>query len=185
MTRTVLWIIAGVMLGAVIHIGVILVLPRFATNDIWTRVAALNAREEAVLLPAVEAGAANPMGLDPELSYAVCQIDLRLGPGVVSGILPQGFWSVAVFDRSGSVIYSTTNRDGLGQALDLGIFNAAQTRLLARQQLDIAEGLLIVVAASDDVFAVVRVAPPYPEVRTRYEAALSDLVCGNIGAGTG
>ena len=181
MIRTVLWVLAGTMLGVIIHIGVILVLPAYARNDIWSRVTALKALDQAVVLAAVEPEAPNPMHLDPELAYAVCQIDLELGPGVVSGVLPQGFWSVAVFDRAGTVIYATTNRDGLGQSLDMGIFNPAQTRLLAQQQLDIAEGLLIVEATDDDVFAVVRVAPPYPAVRARYEAALSELVCGNIG----
>jgi uncharacterized membrane protein len=181
MIRSALWVLAGLMLGVIIHIGVILVLPAYASNDIWSRVSTLNAVDQAVVLPAVRAGEPNPMGLDPELAYAVCQIDLELGPGVVSGVLPQGFWSVAVFDRAGTIIYSTTNRDGLGQALDMGIFNPSQTRLLAQQQLDIAEGLLIVEAPEDDVFAVVRVAPPYPAVRARYEAALSELVCGNIG----
>jgi uncharacterized membrane protein len=182
MIRTALWILGGLMLGAIIHIGIILVLPAYAVNDIWSRVATLDALDNTVVLPPVAAGAPNPMRLDPELAYAVCQIDLRKGPGVVSGTLPQGYWSVAVFDRAGTVTYSTTNRDGLGQSLDLGIFNPAQTRLLAQQQLDIAEGLLIVEAKDDDVFVVVRVAPPYPSVRERYEAALSELVCGNIGA---
>lgn len=181
MIRSALWVLAGVMLGIIIHIGVILVLPAYANNDIWNRVSTLEAVDRAVVLPAVEPGKPNPMGLDPELAYAVCQIDLKLGPGVVSGVLPQGFWSVSVFDRAGTVIYATTNRDGLGQSLDMGIFNPAQTRLLAQQQLDVAEGLLIVESKDDDVFAVVRVAPPYPAVRSRYDAALSELVCGNIG----
>ena len=135
-----------------------------------------------MVLPAVAAGEPNPLRLDPELSYAVCQIDLRSGPGrVVTGILPQAFWSVAVYDRRGTVIYSTTNRDGIGQTLDLGIFNPAQTRLLAEQQLDVAEGLLIVEVA--DRRRLRRRAPRARRIRSmraRYEAALSELVCGNI-----
>lgn len=182
MIRTLLWLVAGAMLGVIVHIVVILILPAYARNDIWTRVSALDVLDNVVVLPAVVAGAPNPMRLDPELAYAVCRIDLGKGPGVVSGTLPDGYWSVAVFDRAGRVVYSTTNRDGLGQSLDLGVFNPAQTLLLARQQLDIAEGLLIVESPGDDVFVVVRAAPPYPSVRTRYEAALSELVCGNIGA---
>lgn len=180
--RWVLTAIGGLMLGVVIHIAVILGLPAFASNDVWSRVSALGALGNTVVPPAVAAGEPNPLGLDPEIAYAVCQIDLADGPGVVSAILPSAFWSVAVFDRAGTVIYSTTNRDGLGQALDLGIFNPAQTRLLAEQRLEIAEGLLIVESRGNDVFAVVRLAPPHPAMRARYEAALADLVCGNIGA---
>lgn len=181
MIRTLLWLLAGVMLGGIVHIAVILLVPAFASNDTWTRVEALNARDGIVVLPQAVSGADNPFGLDPDLAYAVCRIDLAGGPGEVSGALPRAFWSVAVYDRSGAVIYATTNRDGIGNQLDLGIFNPAQTRLLAQQQLDVAEGLLIVEAPRDDVFVVVRLAPPHQAMRARYEAALGDLVCGNIG----
>lgn len=180
MTRLLLWLSGGLLLGAIIHIAVILTLPMFATNDVWTNVSSLGALERVVVLPQARASEPNSLRLDPEMTYAVCQLDLRKGPGVVSGVLPQAFWSVAVYNRSGTVIYSTTNRDGLGTSLDLGLFTSTQTRLLAEQQLEIAEGLLIVESPSVDVFAVVRLAPPYPAVRARFEAALSTLVCGNI-----
>jgi len=180
MIRTLLWMLGGLMFGVMIHLGVILALPFFASNDIWTRVAGLDALDRIVVLPQVVAGEPNPMQLDPTLAYAVCRMNLSAGPGEVSGVLPQAFWSVAVFDRSGTVIYSTTNRDGIGKTLDLGIFNPAQTRLLAQQQLDIAEGLLVVESPVDDVFAVVRLAPQHAAMRARYEDALNELVCGNI-----
>src|SRR5690606_13046100 len=115
----------------------------------------------------------NPLRLDPELTYAVCEIDLRKGPGLLRGTLPLAFWSVAVYAPSGAIIYSTTNRDGIGTTLELGIFNPAQTRLLAEQKLDVAEGLLIVEANVDDILAVVRLAPAHQAMRERYEAALS------------
>jgi uncharacterized membrane protein len=172
--------LAGVILGGIIHIAVILMMPVVSANGLWTRIAALDALNQIVVLPPVKAGEANPLQLDPELSYAVCQIDLSKGPGEVSGGLPQAFWSIAVYDRAGTVLYSTTNRAGSGQQLDLGIFNPAQTRLLAQQQLDIAEGLLIVESPEDQIFAVVKLAPPYEVMRPRYEAALADLICGNI-----
>ncbi|MFD1944957.1 DUF1254 domain-containing protein [Paradevosia shaoguanensis] len=184
MIRTLLWLLAGAVLGGIIHIVVILALPIFATQDVWTRITALGAVEKAVVLPAPALGEPNPLRLDPDMAYAVCQVDLSSGPGVVSGTLPDAFWSIAVYNRAGTVIYSTTNRDGIGQNLDLGIFNPAQTRLLAQQQLDIAEGLLIVESPQNDVFAVVRLAPPHPAMKARYEKALSELECGNIKSDT-
>lgn len=186
MIRTLLWLLAGLLLGAVIHIAVILGLPALASDSIWDRVtalsalSALSALDKPVVLPAVKPGEANPLRLDPELAYAVCQIDLRKGPGTLSGTLPDAFWSLAVYGKSGTVIYSTTNRDSVGQRLDLGIFNPVQTRLLAEQKLDVAEGLLIVEAQEDDIFVVVRLAPAHQVMRARYEAALGQLACGNL-----
>lgn len=180
MIRTALWIFAGLVLGGIIHIAVILALPVLTGGSVWSQISALGALNKPVVLPAVQAGEPNPLRLDPELTYAVCRIDLRQGPGVVAGTLPQAFWSLAVYGHNGEVLYSTTNRDGIGQNLDLGIFNQAQTRLLAEQQLDVAEGLLIVESRDDDVYVVVRLAPPHQVMRARYEAQLQTLRCGNI-----
>lgn len=181
MTRFLLWLLGGVVLGGIIHIIVILTLPRLAEETVWTRIAALDAANHMVILPAVAPGQPNPLGLDPALIYGLCSIDLANGPAYLSGVLPDAFWSVALYNEAGIVTYSTTNRDGIGQILELGIFNAAQTRLLAQQQLDVAEGLLVVESASDKLFALVRLIPPHPAMRQRFAAELSEASCGTRG----
>ena len=180
MVRTVLYLFGGVLLGLVIHIGVILILPRIAENSAYTRVAAIEALNKTTLLALPKPGEANPLHLDPGMSYGLCKPDLSAVPGEVTGTLPLAFWSVAVYDATGTVLYSTTNRDGIGQTLDMGIFDPAQTRLLAEQKIDISPGLLIVEARTDEVFVVVRLAPPHPSMRARYDAQLQRLACRNI-----
>lgn len=180
MVRTALYIIGGVLLGLAIHLVVILTLPQLAVNNVATRLAALGQLNKAVLLAPIAPGAPNPLRLDPNLSYAMCRLDLKAGPGEVSGTLPVSFWSVAVYDASGTVLYSTTNRDGIGQALDLGIFDAAQTRLLAEQKIDVDAGLLIVETKTDDVYVVVRLAPEQQAMQERYAAQLGKLACRNL-----
>ena len=178
MIRTLLWLLGGALLGGIIHIVVILTLPALAEDTIWTRIAALNAQNKMVILPQVVPGEPNPLGLDPDVAYGVCQIDLNAGPAYLSGIMPDAFWSVALFNKQGIITYSTTNRDGIGQTLEMGIFNADQTRLLAQQQLDIAEGLLVVESADDDIFVLVRLAPPHQAMRQRFEDELAKVKCG-------
>ena len=178
MIRTMLWFTGGLLLGGIIHIVTILALPLLAEETTWTRIAALKAENRILVLPRIEPGQPNPLQLDPELSYGVCQIDLSQGPVYLSGVLPDAFWSVALFNEAGVVTYSTTNRDGIGQTVELGIFNAAQTRLLAQQQIDIAEGLLVVESRTDKLFVLVRLAPPHEAMRARFEAELSEISCG-------
>lgn len=179
MTRTILWIIAGLLLGLFIHIVVVLSLPGLASESAWDKVIRLDTQNQFTVLEQPQSGTPNPLLLDPELAYAVCRIDLSNGPGVVSGVLPDAFWSVTVFDRTGRAVYGTTNRSGIGQSLQLGIFNPVQTRLLAEQQLDITEGLLVVESRLDEIFVAVRIAPAYPELLGRYRQSLSQLTCGN------
>lgn len=180
MVRTALYAVAGIILGIIIHLVVILTLPALADNAVYTRISTMDIVNKTTLLPVPKPGEANPFKLDPDLSYAICRLDLSGGPGEVTGTLPVAFWSLAVYDKFGTVLYSTTNRDGIGQTLDLGIFDPAQTRLLAEQKIDIAPGLLIVEARTDDVFVLVRLAPPHPSMRDRYEAQLQRLACRNI-----
>ena len=181
MIRTLLYIVGGLLLGGVIHIVAILTLPQLADETAWTRVAQLDAKNRMLILPRVGPGEPNPLRLDPLLAYGVCQIDLADGPAFLSGVLPDAFWSLAVFNTAGIVTYSTTNRDGIGQTVELGIFNADQTRLLAQQQIDIAEGLLVVESRSDQLFILVRLSPPHDVMRTRFEQELSEISCGPRG----
>lgn len=178
MTRLILWLLGGALLGGIIHILVILTLPMLADETTWSRVSAFEAKNHMLILPEVEAGKPNPLQLDPELVYGLCQVDLSDGPAYLRGTLPDAFWSLALFNEAGAVIYSTTNRDGIGQTVDLGIFNAAQTRLLAQQQLDIEEGLLVVEAPSDRLFVLVRLSPPHEVMRKRFAERLSAVRCG-------
>lgn len=182
MVRTLLYVIAGLLLGVAVHLIVILTLPAVAGSGVATRIVEAIPLGKTTLIPGGNADQFAMLGLDPQLTYAVCRLDLRQGPGEVSGALPQAFWSVAVYDQSGTVLYSTTNRDGIGQVLDLGIFDSVQTRLLAEQKIDVAQGLLIVESPSDDVFVLVRLAPSQPVMRARYEAQLGRLACRNTPA---
>jgi uncharacterized membrane protein len=177
MVRTLLYAFGGLLLGLVIHLVVILILPGLASNNVGARLASIGQVDKVVMLDPVAPGAPNPLRLDPELSYAVCRLDLTKGPGELTGTLPVSFWSVSVYDRAGTVLYSTTNRDGIGQSLDLGVFDTAQTRLLAEQKIDVDAGLLIVEAKTDDIFAVVKLEPPQPAMRDRYAAQLTKLAC--------
>jgi uncharacterized membrane protein len=178
MTRIILWILGGVLLGGIIHIIVILTLPSLAEQTTWSRLSTFDAKNRMLVLPAVKAGEPNPLRLDPELVYGLCQVDLSEGPVYLSGLLPDAFWSLAIFNEAGTVTYSTTNRDGIGQTVELGIFNADQTRLLAQQQLDIAEGLLVVEAGSDRLALLLRLAPPHEAMRDRFAERLSAIRCG-------
>ena len=175
--RTFLWILAGFGLGVIVHLIVILSLPSLAQTNIWTQIQTLNSEEKIVILDDISSNSKNPMQLDPEILYGVCQLDLSKGVGVISARLPDSFWSVSVFDSLGRAVYGTTNRSSVGQVLQLGIFNFAQTKLLANQQLDVIEGLLIVEAQQDDLFVVFRLAPPHQVMRGRYREILSQIDC--------
>lgn len=180
MIRTLLWIIGGAGLGVLVHLVVILTMPSLSETNIWTKVSDLGHVETLTILDELTAQSPNELHLDPELIYGICKLDLSKGIGVINARLPDSFWSVSVFDAMGRAVYGTTNRSSLNQVLMLGIFNEAQTKLLASQELDISDGLLIVEAKSDELFAVFRLAPPHKAMRLRYKSILSQIKCAHI-----
>src|SRR5688572_24315976 len=106
MARTLIYVAAGVILGLVVHLVIILTLPRIAQNSAYLQVASIGLNT-TTLIEKPAAGSPNPLRLDPDLAYAVCRLDLSSGPGEVTGTLPLAFWSVAVYDHAGTVLYST------------------------------------------------------------------------------
>ncbi len=180
MTRFVLWTLGGLLFGAMIHLVVILNLPHFAPHDLWNRIATRTEPGQIVLLDPVTAGSDNPLGLDPAFATAVCRLDLNDGPGMVYGRLPDVFWSVSVFDAEGIAVFSTTHRAASENVLNLGIFNPAQTHLLAERDIADQGDLLVVESGSNEVFATIRLAPPHAALMETYRNALKDLICRNL-----
>lgn len=182
MTRFFMWTIGGVFLGLIIHLVVILNLPSFAANDLWDRMAAIASPGEMTLLDQVAVGEDNPLDLDPGFAVAVCRLHLEDGPGIVSGSLPDTFWSVSVFNTDGIAFFSTTHRAATANTLNLGIFNPAQTRLLAQREIAEQADFLLVESPGDEVFATVRLAPPHRVLLDRYRQSLAELGCTNLPA---
>lgn len=181
MQRYILPAIVGLVLGGIIHLVLVLALPGVINTSAWDRISELSPSGPGpVILAPPLPGQPNPLRLDPELVYAACRLDLTAAPARMFGTLPQSFWSVAVYGQNGQVIYATTNRDGLGRVLDLGVFTPAQVRLLAEQRYDVTDDLIIVESDEESALAVVRLAPPHPSARPRYEAQLKALGCKPI-----
>jgi uncharacterized membrane protein len=178
--RLALWIVSGIVLGLILHLVIILMLPLLSPRTVWSKLPQVERLDTMYVLSPLAPGTPNPLGLDPTLDYGICRLDLSKGPGEIVGDLPDAFWSVAIFDSAGLVIYSTTSRATSGQTLELGVFNDAETRLLALQKFPVDEGLLIVRSPTDDIHVVVRLAAPYEAMRPRYRQALEALTCGNI-----
>lgn len=177
MARFALWVFAGLILGGIIHLSVILLVPNFAERDAWSRLASIAPDQGFFALDPAQKELNRALQLDPALSYGICQFDLARGPIFIDGKLPHSFWSVAIAARDGRVIYSTTSRAGSGDEIKIGVFNPAQSRLLAEEGLEIGQGFLIVNAPTNRLTAIVRLWPEHDALRPRYEAALSQIGC--------
>ena len=78
--RWLLWIVGGILLGGIVHFGVVLALPSTATQDAFSRLQAITPVNKMVPLPQPTAEKAVMPLMDPAFALAVCRYDLEDGP---------------------------------------------------------------------------------------------------------
>ena len=80
MIRLLFTIIAGVVLGGIVHLVSVLALPRIATQDAYSRLAPITKLNTVTPLPPPDPATAPLPFMDPAFAVAVCRYDLSGGP---------------------------------------------------------------------------------------------------------
>jgi uncharacterized membrane protein len=157
MRRTLIFVFAGLLLGGVIHIVVVLLVPYYAGRDAWSALARFGRDGEFHILPRPEAGAEALPALDPRMLYAVCRFSLASGPIRIRASLPDDFWSIAVFDRRGRNAYSLNDRAAERSQLDLAVITPVQMAQLRQDPPASLETAVVVELPIEVGFVVLRV----------------------------
>jgi uncharacterized membrane protein len=110
MIRLVFTIIAGVLLGGIVHLVSVLLLPRIATEDAYSRltpITKLNAVTQ--LAPADPTNALMPY-MDPAFAVAICRYDLSGGAIKLKVPVSQAYTSVSFYTRNELAYYAINDR---------------------------------------------------------------------------
>lgn len=180
MIRFLQWCVGGLILGLIIHFAVIFTIPKVAPNDVWARVTSLGPAQTILTFAEIKSGDDNPLQLDPAMNHATCHVSLEKGPVSFSGELPSSFWSVAVIDRNGTVVFSTTNRLGDGRSINIATFNATQKTDISRQKYAVAPDSIMIEVPDDDIFFLIRAWPQTPFMRTRFDESIRTMSCRTL-----
>ena len=103
---TLYWFVAGLLLGAVIHITTILALPIISEHKAWDRIGKNFKPNEMVLLPPVTPESQPLPFMAPDIRYAVCRFNIKQHPLRVQAHLLNELWSVAIFNQKGENVYT-------------------------------------------------------------------------------
>lgn len=144
MTRFALPILAGLVLGGLVHILSIFALPQLAQNDAYARLSGLGKANEIIQVPEPTPFAATLPRLDPAFVFAACVFDLSRGPLAVSVPTTPDLTSIAFYTRQGRVFYSLNDRAAARRSIDLQLMTAQQRALLPRGEDITAADLLII-----------------------------------------
>ncbi len=144
MMRWLLSILAGLVLGCIVHIVSIFALPQLAQNDAYARLSSLGKTNEILFIPAPTPFESLLPRLDPAFVFAACVFDLSRGPLAVSVPTTPDLTSVAFYTRQGRVFYSLNDRAASRRSIDLQLMTPQQRAvLMAKEDLTAADLLII------------------------------------------
>jgi len=169
-------LLAIVLLSTAIHIVAVLLVPRFATADGWSRLSEFADVGDFREIPTDPQGRVLP-GLDPMFVHGACFLDLNIAPAVLSLTAPDRFWSLALYNDEGISTFSLNDRTAQDGTLDMLVVTPVQTAQLKENPPEDIDDIIVVETQSDSLIAVFRLYAPTPELRRLSRQALEAAIC--------
>ena len=150
MIRWLLWLLAGALLGGIVHLVAVLILPRTATQDAYTRLDSDRAGQcgRARCRSPTPQNELMPF-MDPAFASAVCRYDLSTGPIKLTVPISPAYTSVSFYTRRGVAYYAINDRSAGRRQIELQLMTAAQRAELPEDEDVTAADRLIVELPSD------------------------------------
>jgi len=108
-----------VCLAAVLHVGIVMMIPS-GIMAIFLRRLSVQVAANHVTRPALpDATSRGVVAPSPDLLYGACAFDLSGGPVRIALRPPDGYWSVALYDRNTDNFYHRNDRDHPGATFEV------------------------------------------------------------------
>lgn len=177
MIRWLLWLASGLLLGGIVHLATVLVLPRTATQDAYSRLASIAPVNQVVPIPSATHDKAIMPFMDPAFVAAVCRYDLGAGPLKLTAPVSPAYTSVSFYTRAGVAYYAINDRAAGRKIIELDLMTSAQRAELPDDEEVTAADRLIVESPSRTGLIVLRALTPEPGMTQLARAALASARC--------
>lgn len=177
MTRWLMWLLGGLLLGGIVHLATVLLLPRTATQDAYSRLAPIAPINTVIALPApTPTGALVPF-MDPAFAFAVCRYDIGKGPVKLIVPVSQAYTSVSFYTRFGAAYYAINDRAAGRRVIELDLMTAEQRGLLPDDEEVTAADRLIVESPTLTGLIMLKALAPEPGSLPTARGALAAAQC--------
>jgi len=177
MIRVLFAIIAGVLLGGVVHLVSVLALPRIATQDAYSRLTPMTKLNAVTPLPVPGPGDAPMPFMDPAFAFAVCRYDLSGGPIKLAVPVSQAYTSVSFYTRSDVAYYAINDRSAGRKVIELDLMTEAQHGELPEDEDVTAADRLIIDSPTNTGLIVLKALAPEPGLMPQAQASLASSSC--------
>lgn len=176
MMRWLLWLLGGLLLGGIVHLATVLLLPRTATQDAYTRLATV-ATNTIVPLPSPTPDDAALPFMDPAFATSVCRYDLAGGPLKLRVPVSQAYTSVSFYTRNGIAYYAINDRAAGRRIIELDLMTTQQRGELPDDEEVTAADRLIVESPTSTGLILIRAFGPEPGLMPLARRSLSGAQC--------
>ena len=177
MTRWLLWTLAGIILGGIVHLGTILALPRTASQDAYTRLEPITPVNTMTPIPRPTAAKALLPFMDPAFAVAVCRYDLAGGSMKLTAPVSQAYTSVTFYTRRGVAYYGINDRAAGRRTIELLLMTTAQHDAMPEDSEVTAADRLIIESPSPTGLIVLRALSPEPGQMPMAQASVAAARC--------
>ena len=178
--RWLLWLIAGVLLGGIVHLVTVLVLPRTASQDAFARLSPLAPVNAVAAIPQPTPQTAVIPYMDPAFAAAVCRYDLGNGPLKFTVPVAAAYTSVSFYTRRGVAYYAINDRAAGRRVIELELMTSAQRNELPDEEDVTAADRLIVESPTTTGLIVLRALAPEPSLMPVARNALAAANCQQV-----
>ncbi|WP_371420496.1 DUF1254 domain-containing protein [Tardiphaga sp.] len=177
MIRLLFALIAGVVLGGIVHLVSVLALPRIATQDAYSRLAAVTKENAVTTLPQTEPSNALLPFMDPAFAMAVCRYDLSKGPIKLTVPVSQSYTSVSFYTRSDVAYYAINDRSAGRRVIELDLMTEAQHEALPEEEDVTSADRLIIDSPTATGLIVLKALAAEPGLMAQAQASLAASNC--------
>ncbi|MGH6780239.1 MAG: DUF1254 domain-containing protein [Bradyrhizobium sp.] len=177
MIRLLLTILAGVLLGGIVHLVSVLALPLIANEDAYSRLKPLAKVDTVVQLASAAPDNKLMPYMDPAFAVAVCRYDLSNGPIKLRVPVSQDYTSVSFYTRSDLAYYAINDRSAGKKVIVLDLMTETQHNALPQDENITAADRLIVDSPTKTGLIVMKAMAPEPGLMAQAQASLTGASC--------
>jgi uncharacterized membrane protein len=175
--RFLLWLLGGVLLGGVVHLATVLLLPRMATQDAYSRLTPFTPVNRVVPVPSPSPEKATMPFMDPAFAMAVCRYDLTNAPLKFSVPISQAYTSVSFYTRSDIAYYAINDRAAGRRVIELDLMTPDQHNDLPDNEEITAADRLIVESPTNTGLIVIKALAAEPGLLASAQNLLASAKC--------
>ena len=180
MTRWLLLLLGGTLLGGIVHLTTMLILPRTATQDAYARLSevATVVNKMVPVPPATPQSSTIPF-TDPAFAVAVCRYDLSAAPIKFTAPVSLAYTSVSFYTRIGVAYYAINDRAAGRRVIELNLMTTQQREDLPEEEDVTAADRLIVESPTEIGLIVLRALAPEPGMMPMVRNTVAAARCGS------